>query len=222
MGIGRKGLWWCVTLVLLVGCSSQAPAPQCPRPQRGRTRPAEPMEGVAADPVSGDAPLKRSPLEPARRDYIFPFPQGFTPGESVRGTMNQAAARLASVGGAMLVTRHKGFGSGPLLGVIAVAPAVSGVGVSSDPGGCKRTARTLGHQTGHNITFAGLVPVGEGKGCQIRAKAGAASQTPHHQIIVTLVERESSAWIINCTFDDRDIVAIQGCKTVIAGWRFVR
>jgi len=121
-----------------------------------------------------------------------------------------------------LVTRHKGFGSGPLVGVIAVAPIVPGVGVSTDPRGCKRTARILGRQTGHNVTFAGLVPAGLGQGCQIRARAGKVSETPHHQIIVTLVEHESSAWIINCTFDDRDIVAIQGCKTVIAGWRFVR
>lgn len=212
---------WCMALVLLAGCSGQAPSPQSPKPQRS-AQPSEPVVDIAVAPVSGAAPLTRSPLEPAKRDYVFPIPQGFTPGESVRGTMNQAAARLASVGGTMLLTRHKGFGSGPLVGVIAVAPAVPAVGVATDLGGCKRTARTLGRKTGHNITFAGLVPVGEGKGCQIRAEAGKASHTPHHRIIVTLVERNSSAWIINCNFDDRDIVAIQGCKTVIAGWRFVR
>lgn len=204
---------------LLAGCASQAPAPQCPKPRQAKPQATAGEQAVV--PVAGDAPLTRSPLEPARRDYIFPIPKGFTPGESVRGSMAQAAARLSAMGGTMLLTRHKGFGAGPLMGIIAVAPAVPGVGAGTDVGSCKRTARTLGRKTGHNVTFAGLVPVGTGKGCQIRARAGKASGTPHRRIIVTLVERGASAWLINCNFDDRDLVAIQGCKTVVAGWRFV-
>ena len=215
---GQRYLCCWAALALLAGCGSRTPSPQ--NPTHPGTRAGPPEDAVV--PLPGNAPLKRSPLDPARRDYFFPIPQGFVPGESLRGTMRTAAARLSRMGGTMLVTRHKGFGGGALTGIIAVAPAVAGVGVSTDVRGCKRTARTLGRNTGHTITFAGLVPVGQGRGCQIRAVAGKASTTPHGRIMVTLVEHQASAWLINCTFDDRDIVAIQGCKTVIAGWRFVR
>jgi len=215
-----KSMWWCVAFSLLAGCSGQKPPPQSPKSARA-TRPVAPAAG-AVDPVPGDAPLRRSPLEPASRDYVFPIPKGFAPGASLKGTMGQAAAQLGARGGTMLVTRHKGFGDGPLVGVIAVAPAVPGVRVASDPARCAATARTLGSKLNQNISFAGLVPVGTGRGCQIRARAGESSSTPHRRTIITLVEQKGSAWIINCTLDDRDLVAIQGCKTVIAGWRFVR
>ena len=214
----RSSFMGCVMLMLLAGCASRTPPPRT----APEARPAAGGEVSPVVPLLGDAPLIRSPLSPARKDHVFPMPRGFMPGEKVGGSMGQAAARLASTGGTMLLTRHKGFGGGPLVGIIAVAPAVSGVGVAADEGGCKRVARTLGARTGHTITFAGLVPVGGGRGCQIRGAAGKASRTPHRRIIVTIVEQRGSAWLINCDLDDRDLVAIQGCKEVVAGWRFTR
>ncbi len=210
---------YCVVAALLAGCAGSTPPPRAAQP-----RPAKPAaDGVApVVPMLGDAPLQRSPLSPARKDYVFPVPRGFSPGEKVGGTLGASASRLAASGGIMLVTRHRGFGAGPLVGIIAVAPAVSGVGVTANEGGCKRVARTLGRRTGHTITFAGVVPAGGGRGCQIRGAAGKSSPRPHRRIIVTIVEQRGSAWLINCDLDDRDLVAIQGCKAVVAGWRFVR